>query len=110
MLEDAVLKYEEHDCEGNVYEGTHRMRRGDGPKLVCRNQLCQGGGFNIINEVDKMLSEKQSEKKIELSCLGVEGNQRSKSRKRSCDRSIEGTLTLVYKQLEAKPKDEHQSE
>jgi hypothetical protein len=96
-LEDAVLEYIEYDF-GQAQTGKrwHSLRT-EGGLMRCGNSRCHRGGYEIDREVRRMIRENVAEQHVEISCPGDEGTPKRK-RGDSCDRSIEGTLTLKFKE------------
>ena len=95
-LEDAILQY----TVSNFGDDTRKDRfsvREEGGLLHCRNPRCNGGGYEIDRQIIKMISEKVTEKSIELSCGGHEGTPKGRKIGRGCLYSIVGTLTLKHK-------------
>lgn len=97
-LEGAVLEYIEFEY-GEPKGGRRKfdLRRERGGVLRCGNRLCYRGGYEIDEEVHKMLPEGLTAKHIDLSCRGDEGTPKGGRIGRSCAWSIEGTLTLKFK-------------
>jgi hypothetical protein len=95
-LENAVLRYEVFDFGTPKGKGIFSLRE-EGGLMRCRNPRCYRGGYEIDSEVSKMIYENQTEKHIDLSCEGDEGTPK-RIRARSCDFSIEGDITLKFKQ------------
>jgi hypothetical protein len=95
-LEDAWLEFTEFEYGAQKRKGKFNIRE-NGGLMRCSNSRCYRGGYELDDEIHKMLAEGKAEKEIDISCAGDEGTPRGRTIGRHCAFSIEGTIFLRFK-------------
>jgi hypothetical protein len=95
-VERAYIKYTETDFGSDPRVGAHDFA--NGPGLACRNRSCERGGFNFEQDIMLMVSQGLETKAIDASCPGDEGSPKGRNKGRNCLMSIEGTITIKYRE------------
>jgi len=95
-LDDVVLEFVEKDFLFEKRSGTWHLH-GQGGLMPCGNPSCRRGGYELDRNLRQMLRAGVLQKTIEVSCRGDEGSPQGRKIGRGCERSIEGTLTLLLK-------------
>jgi hypothetical protein len=97
MLEDVLIEsWQEGMGTSNPYTNT-LPRRGYGRShsvadrvIACANRNCKGGGFDILQDISKMVHERLTMKEFVQVCCGNEGSGRD------CVNTLRYRLTLEY--------------
>jgi hypothetical protein len=100
MLEDVLIEsWQEGMGVGNPYTST-LPRRGYGrphsvaSKLIeCANRHCKDGGFDILQDISKMVHEQLMTKEFVQVCCGIEDSAKGPGR---CVNTLHYRLTLEY--------------
>ena len=102
VLEDVMIEsWQEGAGVGNPYTSTLPSRTYGLPHPVarrvieCANRNCKRGGFDIFQDITKMVNEKSTVKEFTQICCGDEGS--SKGKGRDCVNTLHYRLTLEYK-------------
>lgn len=104
-VEAVTVEWEEHRRPGerpSVESGTfsHVMRATGGtfePMLPCSNPDCQGGGFEILELVESMVSDRRKDKAGVLVCIGWEHTKNSHTEQSPCTRVLSYRIRLTYR-------------
>lgn len=67
------------------------------PMLPCSNPGCQGGGFEILEVVESMVSDRLEDKAGLLVCIGWEHTKGSRTEQSPCTRVINYRIRLTYR-------------
>jgi hypothetical protein len=105
-VEAATVEWEEYRHSGDEPPSqsgvfSHSMRVAGGvfePILPCSNPDCQGGGFEILEVVEWMVSNQYKEKTGLLVCIGWERTKGRQTEQSPCTRVIGYRITLTYRQ------------
>jgi hypothetical protein len=79
---------------------SHVMRTADGtfePMLPCSNPDCRDGGFEILEVVESMVSDRQEDKARLLVCIGWEHTKGGQTEQSPCTRVISYRIRLTYR-------------
>jgi hypothetical protein len=97
MLEDVLIEScQEGVGMGNPYTNTLPSRAYGRPHSVanrviaCANRNCKSGGFDILQDISKMVHERLTTKEFVQVCCGKEGSGRD------CINTLQYRLTLDY--------------
>ncbi|MDE2059659.1 MAG: hypothetical protein KGL31_04285 [candidate division NC10 bacterium] len=112
-VEAATVEWEEcsRAGEGSPAEGgafSHSMRAAGGafePMLPCSNPGCQGGGFEILEVVESMISDQCEDKAGLLVCIGWERIKGRQTEKSPCTRAISYRIRLTYRKRDGLQRD-----
>lgn len=101
VLEDVLIEsWQEGMGVGNPYTNLLPRRAYGRPHSVanrvfaCANRNCQGGGFDILQSISKMVHERLTTKEFVQVCCGNEGS--TKGLGRDCVNALHYRLTLEY--------------
>jgi hypothetical protein len=101
MLEDVLIEsWQEGMGTGNPYTQTlpsrayGRSRPVSNRVIACANRNCEGGGFDIFQDIEKMVHERLTTKEFVQVCCGNEGA--AKGLGRNCINTLHYRLTLEY--------------
>lgn len=105
-VEAATVEWEEYRHSGDELPAqsdafSHAMRTVDGafePMLPCSNPDCRGGGFEILEVVEWMVSNRCREKTGLLVCIGWERTKGKQTKQSPCTRVIGYRVKLTYRQ------------
>ena len=99
MLEDVLIEsWQEGMGIGNPYTSTLPSRAYGRPHSVtnrviaCANRGCKNGGFDILQDISKMVHERLMTKEFVQVCCGNEGSAKG----RDCVNTLHYRLTLEY--------------
>lgn len=104
-VQEAILEWEEHlplRESSLTWSGafTHSVRAAGGTfeeMLPCPNPRCRGGGFEVANLLESMLSEQLEAKTGLLVCTGWERTMGSKVEGLPCTKTIRYRIRLSYR-------------
>ncbi|MDD5559173.1 hypothetical protein [Candidatus Methylomirabilis sp.] len=104
-VEAVTVEWEEcrHSGEEPAAESgtfSHAIRVTGGtlePILPCSNPGCQGGGFEILEAVESMVSDRQEDKTGLLVCIGWERTKGRQAEQSPCTRVISYRIRLTYR-------------
>ena len=104
-VEAVTVQWEEYRRSGEgppAKSGTfsHVMRAAGGtfePILPCSNPDCRGGGFEILEAVESMLSDRLEDNAGLLVCIGWERTKGKQTEQSPCTRVISYRITLTYR-------------
>jgi hypothetical protein len=104
-VEAATVDWEEYRHAGDeppAQGGTfsHSMQAAGGavePVLPCSNPGCQDGGFEILEVVEWMVSNRHKEKTGLLVCIGWERTKGRRMEQSPCTRAISYRIRLTYR-------------
>ena len=101
MLEDVLIEsWQEGIGMGNPYTGTlpsrayGRSHPVTSRVIACANRNCKSGGFDILQDISKMVHEQLTTKEFMQVCCGNEGS--TKGLGRDCFNTLHYRLTLEY--------------
>ena len=102
MLDDVLIEsWQEGAGVGNPYTSTLPSRTYGLPHSVarrvieCANRSCKRGGFDIFQDISKMVNEKSTVREFTQVCRGEESSSTGKGR--DCVNTLHYRLTLEYK-------------
>lgn len=112
-VEALAVEWEEFHRFGEgtpVQRGTfaHSIRASTGgfaPILPCSNPGCQGGGFEILEVVESMLSDRLEEKAGLLVCIGWERTKSRQTEPSPCTQVIDYRIKVTYRKKSDSPRD-----
>ena len=100
MLEDVLIEsWQEGMGMGNPYTNTlpsrayGRSHSVANPIISCANRHCKDGGFDILQDISKMVHERLATKEFVQVCCGNEGSTKGLGR---CINTLHYRLTLEY--------------
>lgn len=105
-VEAVTVEWEEYPRAGEgppTERGafSHVMRTAAGtfePMLPCSNPDCRDGGFEILEMVESMISDRQEDKAGLLVCIGWERTKgRQQTEQSPCTRVISYRIRLTYR-------------
>lgn len=104
-MEAVSVEWEEYRRSGEglpVERGalSHSIRTTAGgfePILPCSNPGCQGGGFEILEVVESMISNRRQEKAGLLVCIGWERTKGRQTEPSPCTQVIDYRIRLTYR-------------
>lgn len=67
------------------------------PILPCSNPRCQGGGFEILEAAESMVSDRQEDKTGWLVCIGWERTKGGRAEQSPCTQVISYRIRLTYR-------------
>lgn len=111
-VEAATVEWEEYRSSGDeppTESGafSYSMQAAGGafePLLPCSNLSCQDGGFEILEAVEWMISNRCKEKTGLLVCIGWERIKGRQTEPSPCTRAISYQIKLIYRKSDrAKP-------
>jgi hypothetical protein len=101
MLEDVLIEsWQEGMGMGNPYTNTLPTRAYGRPHSVasrviqCANRRCKDGGFDVLQDISKMVHEQLTTKEFVQVCSGSEGP--AKGLGRDCVNTLHYRLTLEF--------------
>ena len=101
MLEDVLIEsWQEGIGMGNPYTSTLPSRAYGRPHsatnrvIACANRNCKNGGFDILQDISKMVHERLTMREFVQVCCGAEGP--AKGLGRDCINTLHYRLTLEY--------------
>jgi hypothetical protein len=97
-LEDVTVEFVEKDFLLKARSGTWHLH-GQGGVMPCGNPSCRRGGYELDRDIREMLRMGVLQKHIELHCRGDEGSPKGRKVGRRCERSIEATVTVRFKDI-----------
>ena len=104
MLEDVLIEsWQEGMGMGNPYTSTPPTRGYGRPHSVanrviaCANRNCKGGGFDILQDVSKMVHEQLATMEFVRVCSGIESSTQRLGQ--ACANMLQYRLTLEYAQV-----------
>ena len=103
-VQEAILEWEEHlplRENSPTWSGafTHSVRAAGGTfeeMLPCPNPRCRGGGFEVANLLESMLSERLEAKTGLLVCTGWERTMGNDMEGSTCTKAIRYRIRLSY--------------
>ena len=95
-VESAVVRYVESDF-GSDYPPDAWNLISSGPRMSCKNDRCNRGGYNFEQMLYFMVSQGEEAKDFQISCNGDEGSPKGRRLGKECLMSIEGSITVRYK-------------
>lgn len=104
-VQEAILEWEEYlSLRDNSPEGsgafTHSVRAAGGTfkeELACPNPRCRGGGFEVANLLESMLSDRLTAKTGLLVCTGWERTMGNDMEGSPCTKAIRYRIRLSYR-------------
>ncbi|KAB2959071.1 MAG: hypothetical protein F9K13_11455 [Candidatus Methylomirabilis oxygeniifera] len=107
-METATVEWDEcrPSGEGPPTEGgafSHSMQAAGGafePLLPCSNLDCQDGGFEILEALEWMISNRRTEKTGLLVCIGWERTKGRQTEPSPCTRAISYQIKLIYRKID----------
>ena len=101
MLEDVLIEYwQEGIGVGNPYistpttSGYGRPHSVTGPVISCANWSCKGGGFDILQDISRMVHERLTTKEFVQACRNSQSSNEGPGR--GCVNLLYYRLTLEY--------------
>jgi len=101
MLENVLIEsWQEGMGSGNPYTSTLPSRAYGRPHsaanrvIACCNRSCKNGGFDILQDISKMVRERLTSREFVRVCCGKEGS--TKGLDRDCVNTLHYRLTLEY--------------
>ena len=102
MLEDVFIEsWQEGTGAGNPYTSMAPSRAYGRPRsaanrvIACFNRSCKDGGFDLLEDISKMVHERLTTMEFVKVCCGKEGSTEGRG-PRDCINTLHYRLTLEY--------------
>ncbi len=95
-VEYAVVRFVESDAGSDYPPNAWNLISG-GPRMACKNNRCNRGGYDFEQMLGFMVSQGEETKDFEMSCNGDEGSPKGRKPGKECLMAIEGSITVTYK-------------
>jgi hypothetical protein len=96
--EECLLSGEGPPTEDGAF--SHSMHAAGGtiePLLPCSNPGCRGGGFEILDVIESMVTGRREAKAGLLVCIGWERTKDRRTEQSPCTRAISYRVRLTYR-------------
>jgi hypothetical protein len=96
-VESAVVRFVESDA-CNEYPPNACNLISSGPRISCKNDRCNRGGYDFEQMLGFMVSQGEETKDFQMPCNGDEGSPKGRKPGKECLMSIEGSIKVKYKE------------
>jgi hypothetical protein len=96
LIKNVKVKVEEYDW-GNLIGTNYYSESNMAEFINCRNPKCYNGGFRIAEQLRFMEYDKETQKKLEISCQGYEGSPKGRKKDGPCYHDFKVEIEIAYK-------------